>query len=187
MMNATQIRKGMIIALEGEYLEVLEIEHRTPGNLRAKIQATMRSLRSGAKIQKRFRADETIEVPFIEKRVCEYLYAEADSLILMDLQTYDQFPIAKALAEDAEKYLIPNMQVTVLYVDGKPVNLELPTSVVLTVTEADPGIKGDSRSNITKNAIVETGLVVKVPLFIKEGERIRIDTRTGEFLERVAE
>ena len=185
MINATDIRKGMVIRVDNELFVVLDREHVTPGNLRAKVQVDMRSLRTGTKTPKRFRSDEQVDEVFVETKTFEYLYPDADTYVFMDAQSYEQIPVQKDVVGDQIRYMPLNCQVKGMEIEGKIVSVELPTSVVLEVTDCEPGVKGDSRSNITKNATVSTGLNVKVPLFIKAGEMIKIDTRTGDFVERV--
>jgi elongation factor P len=185
MISASDLRKGMVIRMNGELLVIIGQEHRTPGNLRAKVQAEMRSLRSGNKTQYRFNSGDQIEEVFVETKAFEYLYPEADAYVFMDTDSYEQIPVEKEVIGDDIRFMPENSQVKAMVIEGKIVSVELPSSVVLEVAEAEPGVKGDSRSNITKNAKVSTGFNVKVPLFIKEGDRVKIDTRTGEFLERV--
>jgi len=185
MINATDIRKGMVLRVDRELFVVLDREHVTPGNLRAKVQVDMRSLRTGTKTPKRFRADEQVEEVFVETKTFEYLYPEADTFVFMDVGSYEQIPVQKEVVGDLVRFMPLNCQVKGMEIEGKIVSVELPTSVVLEVTDCEPGVKGDSRTNITKNATVSTGFAVKVPLFIRTGEKIKIDTRTGEFVERV--
>ncbi len=187
MINATEIRKGMVIRVDGELFIVLDREHITPGNLRAKVQTEMRSLRTGTKTQKRFRSNDQIDEVYVETRPFEYLYPEADSYVFMDSENYEQIPVPGDVVGDAINYLPENTKVKATVIEGKIVSIELPSSVVLEIIEAEPGVKGDSRTNIFKNAKVSTGYNVKVPLFMKVGDKIKIDTAKGEFVERVNE
>jgi len=187
MINATDIRKGMVIRMDGELFIIMDREHVTPGNLRAMIQTEMRSLRSGNKTQRRFRSNEQVDEVYVETKPFEYLYPEADAYVFMDTENYEQIPVSKDTIGDDIRFIPENTQVKAMVIEGKIVSIELPTSVVLAIVESEPGVKGDSRTNIFKNAKVSTGMAVKVPLFMKVGDRIKIDTRTGEFVERVFE
>lgn len=185
MINATDIRKGMVIRMDGELFIVMDREHVTPGNWRAMVQTEMRSLRSGNKTQKRFRSNDQIDEVYVETKNFEYLYPEADAYVFMDSENYEQYPVSKDIVGNDINFLQENAVVKGTVIEGNIVSIELPTSVVLEIIEAEPGVKGDSRTNIFKNAKVSTGYNVKVPLFMKVGDRIKIDTRTGEFSERV--
>ena len=185
MINATDIRKGMVIRMDGELFAVLGREHVTPGNWRAMVQTEMRSLRSGNKTQKRFRSNEQVDEVYVETRTFEYLYPEADTYIFMDSDNYEQIPVPSDVVGDDIRFMPVNSQVKGMVIEGKIVSIELPSSVVLEIVETEPGVKGDSRTNIFKNAKVSTGMAVKVPLFMREGDRIKIDTRTGDFVERI--
>jgi len=184
MITATSLRRGMVIKMDNELYVVANTEHITPGNWRAMVQTELRGLKNNRKLQKRFRSTESVEEIFVEYKTCEYIYPEADSFVFMDTKSYEQITLHKDFLGDAPNYLILNCQVNVTFCEGKPVAVELPSSVVLEIVETEPGAKGDTRTNVFKPATVETGLVVKVPLFIKQGEKIKVDTRTGEFLER---
>ncbi len=185
MINATDIRKGMVIRMDGELFFVMDREHVTPGNWRAMVQVEMRSLRSGNKTQKRFRSNDQIDEVYVETKPFEYLYPESDAYVFMDTENYEQIPVNKDIIGNDINYLPENSVIKGTLIEGKIVSIELPASVVLEIVEAEPGVKGDSRTNIFKNAKVTTGLNVKVPLFMKVGDRIKIDTRTGDFVERV--
>lgn len=184
MINATEIRKGMVLKVDGDLYMVLDCQHHTPGNLRAMMQVEMRSIKRGSKTAKRFRSTDSIEDAFVEVKMYEYLYKEGTDFIFMNLENYEQFPISAEIIGDAAPYMMLNNQYRLTFCDGKAVGIELPSSVVMTVVETEPGSKGDTRTNVFKPAKTETGLIVKVPLFLKQGEKIKIDTRTGEFLER---
>ncbi|MCD7895516.1 MAG: elongation factor P [Planctomycetaceae bacterium] len=185
MINATDIRKGMVIRMDGELFIVLDREHVTPGNWRAMVQTEMRSLRSGNKTQKRFRSNDQIDEVYVETRNFEYLYPESDAYVFMDSENYEQIPVPADVVGDAINFLPENTVIKGTVIAGKIVSIEMPSSVVLEIVEAEPGVKGDSRTNIFKNAKVSTGYNVKVPLFMKVGDRIKIDTRSGDFVERV--
>ena len=185
MINAIDIRKGMVIRMDGELFIVMDREHVTPGNLRAMIQTEMRSLRSGNKTQRRFRSNEQVDEVYVETKPFEYLYPEADAYVFMDTENYEQIPVSKDTIGDDIRFIPENTQVKAMVIEGKIVSIELPTSVVLEIVESEPGVKGDSRTNIFKNAKVSTGMAVKVPLFMRVGDKIKIDTRTGDFVERI--
>lgn len=185
MINATEIRKGMVLRMDGDLYIVLDREHVTPGNWRAMVQTEMRSLKSGTKTQKRFRSNDQVEDVYVETRNFEYLYPEADAYVFMDSETYDQIPVPAEVIGNDINFMPENSVVKGTVIDGKIASIELPTNVVLEIIEAEPGVKGDSRTNIFKNAKVSTGMAVKVPLFMKVGDKIKIDTRTGDFMERV--
>jgi elongation factor P len=185
--NATELKKGMVIQMDGALWRVMDAQHITPGNWRGMVQATMRNLKTGAKHEKRFRSTETIEPAFIEVKEYQYLYSEKARGLhyFMCMETYEQVSCDDELVGDAMPFLIPNEVVKLDLHDGTPVGVQMPSSVVLTITETTPGTRGDTVTNTRKEATVETGHKIKVPLFIEQGEKVRVDTRTGEFLERV--
>ena len=181
---ATQLRPGMIIKHNEQLHAVFSVEHRTPGNLRAFIQAKLRNLRTGAMFEHRFRSADAIEKITVDEIKMEYLYNEGDTYYFMNMENYEQTALGKDTLGDAVEYLTPNLQITVEFFDGKPVGIELPQTVDLLVVETEPGLKSATVSNVTKPAKTETGLVVQVPPFINEGERIRVDTSEGAYLSR---
>jgi len=181
---ATQMRPGMIIRHNNELHSVFSVEHRTPGNLRAFIQAKLRSLKSGAMFEHRFRSGDAIEKITVDEVKMEFLYADGDDFYFMDVQNYEQTPLKRDTLGDAVEYLTPNLQITVEFFDGKAVGIELPQTVELTVVETEPGLKSATASSVTKPAKLETGLVVQVPPFINEGEKIKVDTSEGAYLSR---
>jgi len=181
---ATQMRPGMIIKHNNELHAVFSVEHRTPGNLRAFIQAKLRSLKSGAMFEHRFRSGDAIEKITVDEVKMEFLYNDGDDFYFMDIQSYEQTPLKRDTLGDAVEYLTPNLQITVEFFDGKAVGIELPQTVELTVVETEPGLKSATASSVTKPAKLETGLVVQVPPFINEGEKIRVDTSEGAYLSR---
>ncbi len=181
---ATQLRPGMIIKHNNDLHSVFSVEHRTPGNLRAFIQAKLRNLRTGAMFEHRFRSPDPIEKITVDEVEMEYLYNDADAFYFMDTNTYEQTHLTKDILGDAVDYLIPNLQIEVEFFDGKAVGVELPQTVDLTVVETEPGLKSATASSVTKPAKTETGLVVQVPPFINEGEKIRVDTSEGAYLSR---
>jgi elongation factor P len=181
---ANDIKKGMMIKLDGELYMVVDFHHLTPGNKPAMIQAKLKSMRVGNVIQNRFRSTERVEDVYLDHRDMEYLYNDGDMYCLMDSETMEQLFIPKEVLGDTVNYMPHNCQVRVTFYEGRPVSAELPASVVLEVKETDPGVKGDTVTNVFKPATLETGVVIKVPLFINPGDRIKVDTRSGEFLSR---
>jgi elongation factor P len=181
---ATQLRPGMIIKHNDTLHSVFKVEHRTPGNLRAFIQAKLRNLKSGAMFEHRFRSADAIEKVSVDEVAMEFLYADGDDYYFMNPVDYEQTVLKNSLLGDAVEYLTPNLQIKVSYIDGQPVGVDLPTFVELTVVETEPGLKSATASSVTKPAKTETGLVVQVPPFINEGEKIRVDTSEGAYLSR---
>jgi elongation factor P len=183
-MNANDLRPGMVIKHNGELFSIHKAEHRTPGNLRAFVQARMRNLRSGALIDHRFRSEDTVEKAILDEVEMQYLYSDGDSYYFMNTQNYEQIGLHKSVIADRASYLVPDVVIKVQLFEGRPVDIELPATVDLRVVETEPGIKGASATNVTKAAKLETGLTVQVPPFIGEGEVIRVDTSEGKYLER---
>jgi elongation factor P len=182
--QATQLRPGMIIKHNGELHSVFKVEHRTPGNLRAFIQAKLRNLRTGAMFEHRFRSPDSIEKVVVDQVNMEYLYHDGDVYHFMNQDNYEQIGLNADVLGDAVEYLIPNMQIKMEFFDNKPVGVDLPATVDLEVVETEPGIKSATASSVTKPAKTETGLVVQVPPFINAGDRIRVDTAEGAYMSR---
>jgi elongation factor P len=182
--SATQLRPGMIIKHNDQLHLVFKVEHRTPGNLRAFIQAKLRNLKSGAMFEHRFRSVDSIEKVSIDEVAMDFLYADGDDYYFMNPVDYEQTVLKGSTLGDAVEYLTPNLQIKVSYHDGQPVGIDLPPSVELTVVETEPGLKSATASSVTKPAKTETGLVVQVPAFINEGEKIRVDTSEGTYQSR---
>jgi elongation factor P len=185
MIKATDIRRGMVITIDNINFVVVDFAHHTPGNLRAMVQTKLRNMNSGALIEKRLRSVDQVEVPYVETKEFEYLYSAGDEHVFMDTETFDQLSFQPEILGTAMQYLLPNSKVTVQYVGGKAVSVDVPASMDLIVTETPPSIRGATATNQYKEATLETGLRVQVPPFIEPGEKIRIDTRTGEYVERV--
>jgi elongation factor P len=181
---ATQMRPGMIIKHNNDLHLVFSVEHRTPGNLRAFIQAKLRNVRTGAMFVERFRSPDPIERVVVDEIPMDFLYNDGDDYYFMNTENYEQTHLKRDTLGDAVEYLIPNLQIKVSFHDGKPVGIELPQTVELTVIETEPGLKSATASSVTKPAKTETGLVVYVPPFINEGEKIRVDTAEGAYLSR---
>jgi elongation factor P len=184
MPAANDLRKGMAIRYNGDVTVVLDVQHRTPGNLRAFVQATLRSIRTGKSSNVRFGSTETVELVDVNRRKLEYSYKDQDGYVFMDPDTYESETLRPELLQNSADYLTENLAVEVLYAEGKPVAVELPSSVSLKVVESAEGLRGDSATNVQKPAKLETGKVIQVPLFIKEGEVIKVDTRTGAYMGR---
>ena len=181
---ATQMRPGMIIKHNGELHSVFKVEHRTPGNLRAFIQAKLRNLRTGAMFEHRFRSPDPIEKVSVDEIKMEFLYHDGDNYHFMNMENYEQIALSAEILGDAVDYLTANMQISIEFFDNKAVGVELPQTVDLKVVETEPGIKSATASSVTKPAKTETGLIVQVPPFINEGETIRVDTAEGAYLSR---
>ena len=178
------MRPGMVIKHNNDLHMVFSVEHRTPGNLRAFIQAKLRNIRSGAMFEYRFRSGDAIDKVVVDEVDMEYLYNEGDSYYFMNTETFEQTYLSKDILGDAVDYLIPNLGIKVEFFDGKAVGIELPQTVILTIVETEPGLKSATATNVTKAAKTETGLVVQVPPFINEGEKIKVDTAEGTYLSR---
>src|ERR1022692_248352 len=184
MISATQMRPGMVIKFNNELYSIFSVAHRTPGNLRGFVQARMRSLRSGTMMEHRFSSEDRVEKAMLDEQEMEYLYDDGEYYYFMNTETFEQMHLMKDLLGDAVQYLIPQLRVKVVFYEGKPLGVELPATVDMTVVETEPGLKGASVSNVTKPAKMETGLVVQVPAFIVEGEKIRVNTSEGTYQER---
>jgi elongation factor P len=184
MATAGDLRRGMAINYNGDISVVLDMQHRTPGNLRAFVQATLRSIRTGKSSDVRFSSTEKIEpVPMITTKM-EFSYKDGRDFVFTNPENYETVTLAAELVGDDKNFLVENATVTVTFVDDKAVSIELPSNVILTVADAPEGVRGDSANNVQKAVIMETGITVQAPLFIKTGEKIKIDTRTGKYMER---
>jgi len=174
----------MAISYNGDICVVLDSQHRTPGNLRAFVQATLRSIRSGRSSDVRFSSTEKIDVVPMMTRKMEFSYKDGEDYVFSDPENYETVTLSAEIIADAKSYLVENGTVTVTFVEDKAVSIELPSSVILTVSDAPEGIRGDSANNVQKSVVMETGITVQAPLFIKTGEKIKVDTRTGKYMER---
>jgi elongation factor P len=181
---ATQMRPGMVIKHNEQLHSVFAVEHRTPGNLRAFIQAKLRNLRTGAMFEHRFRSGDAIDRVIVDETKMEFLYNDGDDYYFMNMADYEQTHLKRSTLGDAVEFLTPNLEINVSFFDGVAVGIELPGTVEMTVISTEPGIKSATASSVTKPATTETGLVVQVPPFINEGEKIRIDTAEGAYLGR---
>jgi elongation factor P len=185
MIQATQLKRGMVIIQDGELYRVLETLHKTPGNLRGFVQAKMRNLKNGSQVEHRFRSVDMAERAILDESQMEFLYQDGDMYHFMNNETFEQIGLSDEVLGDAVPYLIANIKLKIEMYEGRPVGIDLPQTVDMTIMETEPAIKGASVSNVGKPAKMETGLIVQVPAFISEGERIRIDTSTGSYVERV--
>lgn len=185
MATTADINVGSVIRFNGELCLITEYQHRTPGNLRAFYQARMRNLRSGKQSETRFRSGEEVEVVRVEYKMMQFIYPEGEFIVVMDNTTFEQVHIPAAALGDGLKFLKEGMEVKVTFEEDTPILAEAPVFVELAITYTEPGLKGDTATNTLKPATVETGAEVRVPLFINEGEVIRIDTRTAAYVERV--
>jgi len=174
----------MVIKFNNELYSIFKTEHRTPGNLRGFVQAKMRSLRSGTMIEHRFSSEDRVDRAALEEQEMEYLYDDGEYYYFMNTENFEQMHLTREILGDAVEFLVPQLKVNIEFFEGKPISVELPPTVDLTVVETEPGLKGASVSNVTKAAKLETGLVVQVPPFINQGEKIRVSTSEGTYQER---
>lgn len=174
----------MAILFNNEVAVVLDVQHRTPGNLRAFVQASLRSIRTGKSADIRFSSTERVDVVPMTTRKMEFSYKDGEDFVFSDPETFETVTLPPEVVGEGCNYLVENAPVTVTFVEEKAVQVELPASVVLTVTDAPEGIRGDSANNVMKTVALETGITVQAPLFIKTGEKIKVDTRTGKYMER---
>jgi elongation factor P len=182
--QATRLRKGMLIKQGNDLFRIMDLHHLTPGNKRAHIQARMRNIRTGALADHKFRAEEDVERAVLDEREMQYLYSDGDHYYFMDTSTYEQIHISAEAMGDSKDYIIADAIIRVEFYDVEPVGIELPPTVDLVVKETVPGIKGATASAQVKPATLETGLVVQVPPFINEGDKVRVSTETGEYQSR---
>ncbi len=185
MANTGDVHVGSVLRYNGELCVVTEWQHRTPGNLRAFYQGKMRNIKTGKVVENRFRSGEEVELARVEYRMLQYLYNDGDNLVLMDNATYEQIPVPQDMFGDTFKFLKEGMEVKVSFEGDLPIIAEPPTFVELQITYTEPGLKGDTATNTLKQATVETGAIIHVPLFVNEGEVVKIDTRTASYVERV--
>ncbi|MBK8232629.1 MAG: elongation factor P [Candidatus Eisenbacteria bacterium] len=183
-MAATQLRVGTVILFEGEPCRVLKAHHHTPGNLRGMMQTKLVSLKSGNSFEHRFRSEDKCELADLEEHTLKFLYRSGDEFHFMSTESYEMMTLDKETLGDTVDYLLEESEVSALYYEGQPVSIDLPNFVYLTVKETEPSMKGATASASPKQAVLETGLVVKVPQFIGVGDKCKIDTRDGHFVER---
>jgi elongation factor P len=187
MMSTNDLRRGNVIKLEGELFSVVEQQHVKPGKGGAFVRTKLRNVRKGTVVDRTFRAGEKVEDVRLEKRPMQYLYSDGDSVVFMDTGTYEQENIPAASIGDALKFIKVEDIVEIAMYEGEPVEIVPPLTVVLRVTYAEPGVRGDTATNVLKAVKVETGAEVKVPLFVNEGDFVKINTETGEYLERAVQ
>ena len=185
-LSTNDLKNGMTLDLDDGLFQVVEFQHVKPGKGGAFVRTKLRNSRTGAVLERTFRADEKVEQAVVEKNEMQYLYAEGTDFVFMDNSTYDQLHVAPASLGDAVDYLLPGSNILLQMYKGEIIGVELPSAVELTVTETEPGLQGDRSSAGRKPATVETGKVVQVPLFVNQGDKIRVDTRSGEYVTRVS-
>ena len=182
--STNQFRNGMHVELDGQVWRIVEFQHVKPGKGGAFVRTKLKALDSGAVVDRTFRAGEKMQRVRTETKSMQYLYDSGDDVVFMDEETYDQITLPRADVAEELAFLQPSSSVLLLMVDGRPAGIQLPASVELDVAETEPGVKGDTVSNVTKPAILETGAVVQVPLFVNVGDRIKVDTRERRYISR---
>ncbi len=185
MISTNDFQTGLTIELNGEVYVVVEFQHVKPGKGAAFVRSKLRNLRTGATTEQTFRAGEKVNKAHLERREVEFLYRSGDELVVMDMENFDQITLTGEQMEGKDKYIRENDRFALVYYQNEIISVEIPTAVELKVVETEPGVKGDTASGGSKPATLETGVVVQVPFFINEGDFIRIDTRSGEYVERV--
>jgi elongation factor P len=183
--STTEFRNGLKIEIDGEPYVIVEFQHVKPGKGGAFVRTKMKSLKSGNVIDRTFRSGEKVDVPELEEKTMQYLYAADKDRVLMDTSSYEQISMSEKQLGDSVNYLKENMEIKVLYFKGQPINIDIPMFVELKIARTDPGVRGDTASGGSKPATLETGAVVKVPFYLNEGDVIKVDTRSGIFIERV--
>jgi elongation factor P len=181
---ATQIRRGMVIVFEGQPCKVVEFRHHTPGNLRAMIQTKLRNIRTGSSFEHRFRSADTVERASMEQHEMEYLYSDGSHHHFMNTETFDQTALSGEDLGDAAQWLTPGLKIQAEFYEGAPIGIDLPPSLELEVKQTEPSLKGATVSNVNKPATLENGVIIQVPPFINEGDRIRVDPVEGRYIER---
>ena len=181
---ATQIRRGMVIVFEGNPCKVVEFRHHTPGNLRAMVQTKLRNIRTGSSFEHRFRSADTVERASLEQHEMEYLYSDGSHHHFMNTETFDQVALSGDELGDAAQWLAPGLKIQAEFYEGNPIGIDLPPALELTVTQVEPSLKGATVSNVNKPATLENGVIIQVPPFINEGDRIRVDPIEGRYIER---
>ena len=184
--DTSNFRNGLKIELDGEPFVMTYFQHVKPGKGGAFVRTKIKNLRNGRVLDKTFRSGEKVTEAEVEEKQMQFLYKDGTSYIFMDGETYDQIPISPEQIGEGVKFLAENLTVAMVFHKGEPISVELPAFVVTAIAECDPGVKGDTASGATKPATLDTGAVIQVPLFIKEGENVRVDTRKGEYVERMA-
>jgi elongation factor P len=183
--STNDLKNGMTLELDGTLFQVVEFQHVKPGKGGAFVRTKLRNLRTGGVVERTFNAGVKVGLAIVERKEMQYLYRDDRQLTFMDLESYEQLPVPVEIVGDAANYLAEGSTAQVSVHEGAPIGVELPASVALSVTQTQPAVKGDTKTNTMKPATLETGHVVQVPLFVEEGERIKVDTRSGEYIERV--
>lgn len=183
--STNDFKNGMTLDLDGNLFQVIEFQHVKPGKGGAFVRTKLRNVKTGAVIERTFNAGVKVGQAIVERKDMQYLYGDGSDYVFMDLETYDQIHVPTRIMGEAAGYLTEGGSAQVVVHEGSPISVELPASMVLRITRTDPGVKGDTRTGAMKPATLETGVVVQVPLFVEEGERIKVDTRTGSYIERV--
>lgn len=187
MATSNDLKNGLVLNIEGQLWTVVEFQHVKPGKGAAFVRSKLKNILTGKVVDKTFNAGVKVETANVDKREMQYLYQDGDSFIFMDLDNYDQVSLPEVVVGDATNYMLENQNAIVAMHDGNPIYVELPASVVLEITYTEPGLQGDRSSGGTKPATVETGLQIQVPLFVEQGTRVKVDTRTGDYLGRVTD
>jgi len=187
MATSNDLKNGMVLSMDNQLWTVIEFQHVKPGKGPAFVRTKLKNVISGKVIDRTLNAGVKIETANVDKREMQYLYSDGEGYVFMDTQDYDQITLSNALVGDAANYLLENQQAIVAIHEGNPIYVELPASVVLEITFTEPGLQGDRSSGGTKPATVETGLQIQVPLFVEQGTKVKVDTRTGEYLGRVTD
>jgi elongation factor P len=185
VLKATDLRKGKVIKMDGKLVRITDFQHITPGNWRGIVQIKYKDIVTGTGSQKRISPEDKFEDVFLDNRKMQYLYKSGDKFVFMDMETYEQPELGEDIVGDAALYLRENDECNILFYEGQVVSLELPPNVTLEITYTEPGVRGDTVQNVVKPATLETGLEIKVPNHINLGDKVKVDTRTGEFVERV--
>ena len=184
MYSTTDFRRGLKIELDGTPYEIIEFQHFKPGKGGAMVRTKLRNILNGRVVDNTFRSGEKVGKPDMEQRDMQYLYREGSDLVFMDMTTYEQISLPEKDTDGKSEFLLESQQCRVLLYNGQPIDIVIPMSLVLTVTKTEPGVKGDTVSNVTKPATLETGVTIQVPIFVNEGDRVKVDTRTREYLGR---
>jgi elongation factor P len=187
MATSNDLKNGLVLNIEGQLWTVVEFQHVKPGKGAAFVRSKLKNILTGKVVDKTFNAGVKVETANVDKREMQYLYQDGDAFVFMDLENYEQVSLPEVVVGDATNYMLENQNAIVAMNEGNPIYVELPASVVLVITYTEPGLQGDRSSGGTKPATVETGLQIQVPLFVEQGTRVKVDTRTGDYLGRVTD
>ncbi|MDQ7842924.1 MAG: elongation factor P [Armatimonadota bacterium] len=185
MIASGEFRPGVVVELDGELFAVVQTHHHKRAQRQAFVRAKLRNVRTGAVLERNFTSDERVRQVYLDRKPMQFLYVQGDEYVMMDHETFEQLPLHRDLLGDAVHFLKENTDVTVVFYEGRPIGVELPNTVELQVVETSPGFRGDTAAGSSKPARLETGVTVQVPFFVNVGDRVRVDTRTGQYLERV--